>query len=378
MYKIGEHLPSAWVYAGYADLFEYFLGLDSSDAHCTFDQFRDNIETHTGLELSKLTHTAIYSTYEERWVHERYSMLVDTTYGLTIRLGSGESGKDWMDLWNHEHDHLRRLYVKDMGVGQIRGLTKKNRSGSTNVIFRMLLETLKCKVEDVGNHERGSRDNHATKLLYNPQLTYDYSQAKCESGTLSNVVNSHLLFSYTHFDICFIPVLQFLELKEIQSLLVDLESREITTGKGSHDAEPRTSFESLEAIVYFHTRMLLGDVHPGTEDEYKAKRGQRQQFVNQLILYLFKSVSLNPNPRGEKFWDVIPIRKSGIDIHHPVYVKYDVPPAILVTYSTEFMISELKRGRCTALWRADHTVISMFEDGVVDNIPKWMKDISRS
>ena len=175
-----------------------------------------------------------------------------------------------------------------------------------------------------------------------------------------------------HNLIYIILVFDFLNIQEINLLLADLHSREITSTKG------KTSFKSLSAIIYFHTGIFVESFYPGTDEEYTGGAGTRKRYVvNQIIQYLFKTISVNPNPNGERFWDVIPVSKSAIEIHHPIEISYDIAPSKLVIYSTDFMISELKRGKCKAVWRADHIVITMYEERNVLEVPEWMKKISR-
>ena len=176
-----------------------------------------------------------------------------------------------------------------------------------------------------------------------------------------------------HNLIYIILVFDFLNIQEINLLLADLHSREITSTKG------KTSFKSLSAIIYFHTGIFVESFYPGTDEEYSTGRNNcnKRYVANQILLYLFKTISVNPNPNGERFWDVIPVSKSAIEIHHPIEISYDIAPSKLVIYSTDFMISELKRGKCKAVWRADHIVITMYEERNVLEVPEWMKKISR-
>ena len=49
----------------------------------------------------------------------------------TLVIGTGVSGESWMDVWYHEFDHLKKLFVKKDGVGTIRG---KAPTGEKNVL----------------------------------------------------------------------------------------------------------------------------------------------------------------------------------------------------------------------------------------------------
>ena len=155
----------------------------------------------------------------------------------------------------------------------------------------------------------------------------------------------------TQSHVYIILVIDFFNIQEINSLIADLDSRYITSTKG------RTSFKSLSAIIYFHTGIFIESFYPGTDEEYTGGSNTKKRYVvNKILQYLFKTISVNPNPNGERFWDVIPVSKSAIDIHHPIEISYDLSPSDLVKYGTDIMISELKRGKCKAVWRADHIV----------------------
>ena len=238
----------------------------------------------------------------------------------------------------------------------------------------MILEMFKCRVVEIGNHERGTVKNHAAKLQYkSPFPPQDFSVANCQSGTFK-MLNLICLYLYIVHKLTYIILaIDFFNIQEINSLVADLYSREITSTKG------RTSFKSLAAIIYFHTGIFVEAVYYGTDEEYRtgSSASYKRYVANRILQCLFKTISMNPNPSGEKFWDVMPIRKSAIEIHHPINISYDTRPSELTTRSTEFMISELKRGKCMAVWRGDHTVITMYEKGVVKEVPEWMKDISR-
>ena len=137
--------------------------------------------------MSVLTHAALYASHEERWNHDWYQMFVDATFGLCIKLCTGVSGESWMDVWENEFDHLKHLYVKNDGVGRIRGKAKQV---NKDVLFQMLLEMLKCRVIEIGKHERGIfQKNHAAKLQFkSPFPPQDFSVANCQSGTFEMLI----------------------------------------------------------------------------------------------------------------------------------------------------------------------------------------------
>ena len=183
-------LPVHVVLAWKKDLFELLLGMDTSSASrkpCSYESIKDTIKNHTGLDMSVLTHAALYASHEERWNHDWYQMFVDATFGLCIKLCTGVSGESWMDVWENEFDHLRYLYDKNDGVGQIRGKAKQ---GNKDVLFQMLLEMLKCRVLEIGKHEGGIfQKNHAAKLQFkSPFPPQDFSVANCQSGTFEMLI----------------------------------------------------------------------------------------------------------------------------------------------------------------------------------------------
>lgn len=165
-----------------------------------------------------------------------------------------------------------------------------------------------------------------------------------------------------------------MECKEFMSLYLDLFSRGLlvtTNGK-----VPVVSYRSLCNIVFGNTGVVLSDVHSITQKEWKESREHRYH-TNQILLYFFKHISKNPNPKGPRFSQIISASKSAIDIHHTNTVTDYIRPSQLVTYSTKVMFSQLKRGGCMALWRCDHIVLTMYEEKNVKEIPAWLMSYSR-
>ena len=140
---------------------------------------------------------------------------------------------------------------------------------------------------------------------------------------------------------------------------------------------PEVSWRAVKAMVWLTTGVVLSDIHPKTDDEWQAQTDHHRDTINQMLLYLYKSMSKNPNPNGPRLTDIIPIRKSGVQVHHPIVYEYDVVPSELITRSTDYMISELIKGECIPLISGDHQIVTGYEKKWWKDIPEWMKELSR-
>ena len=171
-------------------------------------------------------------------------------------------------------------------------------------------------------------------------------------------------------------VKQWTKKKEIMLLLFVLENHDLLKSKNK-GLEPEWSWRAVQAIFWFITGVVLSDIHQGTDNEWRSVKSIRRDIINQALLYLYKSMSKNPNPNGERFSEIIPIRKSGVHMHHPIIYEYDFPPSQLTKHSTKYMISELIKGKCISLLNGDHQVVTCYEKEYVKEVPLWMKKISR-
>jgi len=171
-------------------------------------------------------------------------------------------------------------------------------------------------------------------------------------------------------------VKQWTKKKEIMLLLFVLENHDLLKSKNK-GLEPEWSWRAVQAIFWFITGVVLSDIHQGTDNEWRSVKSIRRDIINQALLYLYKSMSKNPNPNGERLSEIIPIRKSGVHQHHTNNYKYDIPPAQLHRYPTKYMISELIRGECTALLAGDHFGVTGYEKKWWKKVPRWMKKLSR-
>ena len=170
---------------------------------------------------------------------------------------------------------------------------------------------------------------------------------------------------------------QFFNSKEILRLRVNLEKNGLLDCKGK-GLPPEVSWRAVKAILWHTTSVVLSDIHPGNDLEWQAVNTKANRTkVNQLLLYLYKSMSKNPNPNGPRFSDIIPVRKSGVDIHHPIEYNYDVEPSKLVKYPTDYMISELIKGECIPLLAGDHQAVTRYEKKTLKKLPEWLKKFSR-
>ena len=170
---------------------------------------------------------------------------------------------------------------------------------------------------------------------------------------------------------------QFYESKEILELRAIFEHNDLLSLKGLGLA-PKVSWRAVKVMTWLTTSVVLSDIHPGTDDEWQAINGQfNRTTINQILLYLYKSTSKNPNPNGPRLTDIIPIRKSGVDIHHPIEYDYDFTPCQLVLRPTDYMISELINGKCIPLLTGDHQLVTSYEKKKLKKLPEWMKKLSR-
>jgi hypothetical protein len=171
-------------------------------------------------------------------------------------------------------------------------------------------------------------------------------------------------------------VKQWTEKREILLLLFVLENHDLHKSKNI-GLEPEWPWRAVQAIFWLTTGVVLSDIHQGTDNEWRSVKSHRHKIINQALLSLYKTMSKNPNPNGERFSEIIPIRKSGVHMHHPIIYEYDITPSDLPKYSTKYMISELIRGECISLLNGDHQVVTGYEKEYVKEVPWWMKKISR-
>jgi len=168
----------------------------------------------------------------------------------------------------------------------------------------------------------------------------------------------------------------FFNSKEILKLRFVLWKNDLLNKKGS-GLPPKVSLSAIKAMVWFTTSVVLSDIHPKTDDEWQAQLSEHRNTINQMLLYLYKSMSKNPNPNGQRLADIIPIRKSGVDLHHPIVYEYDVGPSDLTKKPTDYMISELIKGKCIPLISGDHHIVTGYEKEWWKDIPEWLKKLSR-
>jgi len=172
------------------------------------------------------------------------------------------------------------------------------------------------------------------------------------------------------------PADHFFNSKEILRLRVVLEKNDLLNQKGQ-GLPPTVSLSAIKAMLWFTTSVVLSDIHPKTDEEWQAQLLNHHRTINQILLYLYKSMSKNPNPNGQRFSDIIPIRKSGVQVHHPIEYEYDVVPSKLIEYPTDYMISELIKGKCIPLISGDHHAVTGYEKKWWKDIPEWLKKFSR-
>jgi len=172
------------------------------------------------------------------------------------------------------------------------------------------------------------------------------------------------------------PADHFFNSKEILKLRFVLEKNGLLDCKGE-GRPPEVSWRAVKVMLWLTVGVVVSDIHPKTDEEWQAQLINRRATVNQMLFYLYKSMSKNPNPNGPRFLDIIPIRKSGIQVHHPIEYDYDVGPSQLILKPTDYMISELIEGECIPLLSGDHHAVTGYEKKWWKDIPEWLKKFSR-
>ena len=172
------------------------------------------------------------------------------------------------------------------------------------------------------------------------------------------------------------PAEQFFNSKEILQLRAKLEHNDLLNMKGE-GLPPEVSWSAIKAMLWLTVGVVLSDIHPKTGEEWQTQTNNHRLTVNQILLYLYKSIIKNPNPNGPRFSEFIPIRKSGVHMHHTTNYQYDVMPSDLVLKPTEYMISELISGKCISLLNGDHQIVTGYEKKWWKDIPEWLKKFSR-
>ena len=172
------HLPAVYMFIAFAPLFELLLRIDTGEETCSLQYLEKIIHLHTDLNLDDVTSTGMHDTYDERWKNDEKQMIKDIAFGLSLRLGGQSArgapslGKGWTNNYNNEHDHNTQLDVKEDGVGSMRW--------NGRPVHKMMLEILKCNVENQCHHDRGQK-NHKEKLMYEMMMLYDFDKANITS-----------------------------------------------------------------------------------------------------------------------------------------------------------------------------------------------------